>query len=158
MPGLLFCHRHVNFLFNSPHLQHRSSPNENCSSLDFLVTLVPLGQVAAEAWQPYCSTPFENENEFRKGSRSARNLFRSFTVFLVFCFAALGAAFGQCAAPSADGVRICFPNEGSAVTYVPPMEMSATTRSGAISKVQIWDNGKLRDNFAFFPARCMTAR
>lgn len=31
------------------------------------------------------------------------------------------------------------------------MEMSATTKSGAISKVQLWDNGKLRDSFAFLP-------
>lgn len=96
--------------------------------------------------------PSENERDFSpRGPAVSTNLFRFLTVSLVFCFALLGAAFGQCNAPSTDGVRICFPNQGSAVTYVPPMEMSATTKSGAISKVQVWDNGKLRDNFDFLP-------
>lgn len=70
---------------------------------------------------------------------------------LLFCFTALGAASAQCAAPSANGIRICFPNEGSTVTYVPPMEMSATVKSGAIRTVKIWDNGTLRDTVPFLP-------
>lgn len=81
----------------------------------------------------------------------SNNLFRFVTVSLILCFAAMGAAFAQCDAPSAEGVRICFPNEGSTVMYVPPMEMAATTKSGAVAKVQIWDNGKLRDTEPFLP-------
>lgn len=72
-------------------------------------------------------------------------------VSLFFCCAAVSAGFAQCDAPSTEGVRICFPNEGSTVMYVPPMEMSATTKSGAIAKVDIWDNGKLRDTESFVP-------
>ena len=73
------------------------------------------------------------------------------TVSLLFCLAAVGAASAQCAAPSTDGVNICFPNEGSTQVYVPAMEMSATVKSGAIRTVKIWDNGTLRDTENFLP-------
>ena len=69
----------------------------------------------------------------------------------LFYVAAIGAASAQCAAPSANGVNICFPNQGSTVTYVPPIEMSATSASGGIRTVKIWDNGTLRDTESFLP-------
>jgi hypothetical protein len=69
----------------------------------------------------------------------------------LFCVAAVGAASAQCAVPSANGVNICFPNQGSAVTYVPPMEVNAKTASGGIRAVKIWDNGTLRDTESSLP-------
>ncbi len=74
------------------------------------------------------------------------------TVSLLFLLAAVGAASAQCAAPSTDSVRICFPNEGSTVTYVPPMEMSVTVKSGAVRTMKVWDNGTLRDTEPFLPS------
>lgn len=73
------------------------------------------------------------------------------TVSLLFLLAAVGPASAQCAMPSTDGVNICFPNQGSTEIYDPAIEMSATVKSGAIAKVNIWDNGKLRDTFQFLP-------
>ncbi len=79
-------------------------------------------------------------------------LARLLIVSLIFALAAVGGASAQCAAPSADGINICFPNQNSTVTYVPPMEMSAKTTSGGIRAVKIWDNGTLRDTEDFLPA------
>jgi hypothetical protein len=60
-------------------------------------------------------------------------------------------ARADCAAPSSPGVRICFPNQNSTVWYVPGLEMAATTASGAIARVEVWDNGTKRDNLRSLP-------
>lgn len=72
---------------------------------------------------------------------------------LIFC-TVLGvavAAHADCAAPSAPGLKICFPNEGSTVMYVPGIEMAASTASGMVRRVDIWVNGTKRDSFNYLP-------
>jgi hypothetical protein len=61
-------------------------------------------------------------------------------------------AHADCAAPSTPGLKICFPNEGSTVMYVPAMEMAVTTGSGRVSRVEVWDNGRKLDNMTFLPS------
>jgi hypothetical protein len=67
------------------------------------------------------------------------------------------AAHADCAAPSSPGLKICFPNEGSTVMYVPGMEMAATTASGGVNHVEVWVNGTKRDDFSFLPANLYDA-
>jgi hypothetical protein len=76
---------------------------------------------------------------------------RFVVVSLLVCTGSLGAAFAQCNAPASDGIQICFPNNGSAVTYPPPMEMGVKTKTGRVRTAKVWDNGKLRDTFNFVP-------
>ena len=62
------------------------------------------------------------------------------------------AAHADCAAPSSPGLKICFPNEGSTVMYVPGIEMAATTASGRVTRVEVWDNGKKVDTETLLPS------
>jgi hypothetical protein len=62
-----------------------------------------------------------------------------------------GMAHADCAAPSSPGLKICFPNEGSTVMYVPGIEMGAKTASGMVRRVDVWVNGTKRDNFDYLP-------
>lgn len=61
-------------------------------------------------------------------------------------------AHADCTAPSSPGLRICFPNQNSVVMYTAALEMSVSTASGAIARVEVWDNGSKRDNFPYLPA------
>lgn len=87
---------------------------------------------------------------FQRGSELSKPQLSAFIVF-VFSLITLGTAHADCAAPGTPGVRICYPNQGSTVFYVPGIEMAATTKSGAISKVQVYDNGHLVDDFGYLP-------
>jgi hypothetical protein len=60
-------------------------------------------------------------------------------------------AHADCAAPSSPGLKICFPNEGSSVMYVPALEMAVNTASGNVSRVEVWTNGTKRDGFNYLP-------
>lgn len=60
-------------------------------------------------------------------------------------------ALATCAPPSSEGIKICFPNEGSTVTYPAALEMSADTGSAYIVKSAVYDNGRLVDTNDFLP-------
>lgn len=67
------------------------------------------------------------------------------------------AAHADCAAPSSPGLKICFPNEGSTVMYVPGVEMAATTAGAGVHHVEVWVNGTKRDNFSYLPGHLYDA-
>jgi len=60
-------------------------------------------------------------------------------------------AVATCAAPSSEGIKICFPSEGSTVTYPAALEMSANTGSAYVVKSAVYDNGRLVDTNNFLP-------
>ena len=62
------------------------------------------------------------------------------------------SAHADCSAPGSPGLRICFPSQNSVVMYPADIEMAATTGSGAIRRVEVWDNGTKRDNLPFLPS------
>jgi hypothetical protein len=80
---------------------------------------------------------------------SVKNLVAAVVLSLVVGAAA--AAHADCTAPGSPGLKICFPNEGSTVMYVPGMEMAVNTASGRIQRVEVWVNGTKRDNFTYLP-------
>lgn len=78
---------------------------------------------------------------------------RSAIAFLSFILMMVTvAAHADCAAPTSPGLRICYPSQGSTVMYVAGIEMAANTASGAVARVEVWDNGTKRDNFRYLPS------
>lgn len=72
------------------------------------------------------------------------------TSTLVILLSAL-PAMADCQAPAAQGIKICFPTEGSTVMYAAAIEMSANTGSASVVKSAVYDNGKLVDTNPFLP-------
>jgi hypothetical protein len=71
----------------------------------------------------------------------------------------LGAAVAHadCPAPNSPGLKICFPNEGSTVMYVPGIEMSVNTAGRGVHYVEVWVNGTKRDKFTYLPSNLYDA-
>lgn len=62
-------------------------------------------------------------------------------------------SYADCVAPSTPGVNVCFPSQGSTVSYPATFEFAANTGSSAVTGVAIYDNGKKIDEFSFIPSR-----
>lgn len=77
---------------------------------------------------------------------------RHLSLLAVVVFAA-ASAFATCAAPSTPGLNMCFPTQGSTLTYPVTFEFGANTGSAAITGMALYDNGKKVTSFSFLPAR-----
>ncbi len=86
---------------------------------------------------------------FTKQVLTKQGLAVSALALLVTAFAV--SAHADCAAPNSPGLRICFPNQNSVVMYTAGIEMAASTASGAIRRVEVWNNGTQRDSFQYLP-------
>lgn len=62
-------------------------------------------------------------------------------------------SFANCTALSTPGVNLCFPSQGSTVSYPATFEFAANTGSSAVTGVAIYDNGKKIDDFTVIPSR-----
>ncbi|HEU5402918.1 MAG TPA: Ig-like domain-containing protein [Terriglobales bacterium] len=78
---------------------------------------------------------------------------KAFAVPLLSAILTIFPAFAHadCAAPGSPGLRICFPSQYSTVMYTAGIEMAATTASGAVARVEVWDNGTKRETFQYLP-------
>lgn len=63
------------------------------------------------------------------------------------------SVFATCDAPSTKGVRICYPSQGSTVTYPPTFQFSSNLGGAGIAGVAVYDNGKKVDTFSFLPGK-----
>jgi hypothetical protein len=72
--------------------------------------------------------------------------YRLFVAVAVLCMST--AVFAVCPAPAQPGLHICFPSAGSTVSTA-IFEFGWNTNGAAVTDFQMFDNGKLIDDFGF---------